>query len=95
MSQIEVEEAVPSIPRRVRGNSCLAGGGVCPCEIEEYVYEMILFVKPPPDLDCMYMMPLGEQFFCASPDRGEIYERFGPCTKSRENEHISWAEAIR
>ena len=78
MSQIEVEEAVPFAPPGIRGTSCLAVGGVCPCKIEEYAYDMILFVKPPPDLNCMYMMPLGVEFFCASPDRREIYERFGP-----------------
>jgi hypothetical protein len=43
---------------------------------------MILFVKPPRDLECMYMMPLGEDFFCVSPMRSEIYERFGSCEES-------------
>ena len=89
MSQIEVEVAVPSVPRCIRGSSCLSDGGVCPCEIDEFLYDMILFVKPPPDLECMYMMPLGEDFFCASSMRGEIYERFGRPLKTRRNEHAS------
>ena len=92
MSQFEVEEAVGSVPRCIRGTSCLSGGGVCPCEIEAYVSEMILFVKPPRDLECMYMMPLGEDFFCASPMRGEIYERFGSHPKMRENDPAASAE---
>lgn len=47
---------------------------------EEFVYDMILFVKPPRHLQCMYLMPLGEDFFCVSLMRSEIYERFGsPC----------------
>jgi hypothetical protein len=80
MSQIVVEEAAPAIPRCIAGSSCLSAGGVCPCKIEQFVHDMMLFVKPPPDLECMYMMPLGEEFFCASPMRREIYERFGsPC----------------
>jgi len=89
MSLLDVEEALPSDPRCIRGASCLSGGGVCPCEIEEFVYDMILFVKPPPDLECMYMMPLGEDFFCVSSMRGEIYERFGRPSKKRTNEHAS------
>ncbi len=82
MSQIEVEEAVPSVTRCIRGASCLSSGRGCPCKIEDYVYNMILFVKPPRDLECMYMMPLGEDFFCVSPMRSEIHERFGPCAES-------------
>ena len=95
MSQIEVEDAVPSVTRRIRAASCLSGGGFCPCKIEEFVYDMILFVKPPHDLECMYMMPLGEDFFCASPMRSEIYERFGSRPKMLENDHASSAEATR
>ena len=94
MSQVEVEEAVPSVHRCIRGASCLSGGGVCPCKIEEFVYDMILFVKPPPDLECMYMMPLGEDFFCVSLMRSEIFERFGSPSKRREKGHTSVAEAI-
>ena len=93
MSQIVGEEAVPSVTRCIRGASCLSGGGVCPCKIEEFVYDMILFVKPPPDLECMYMMPLGEDFFCVSAMRGVIYERFGSRSTKKENEHASAAEA--
>ena len=78
MSQIEVEEAAPSVRRCVRGDSCLSAGGICPCEIQDYVYNMVLFVKPPRDLECIYLMPLGEEFFCVSPMRTEIYEKFGP-----------------
>lgn len=93
MSQIEVEEALPSVTRCIRGASCLSGGGVCPCKIEEFVYGMVLFVKPPHDLECMYMMPLGEDFFCASPARGEIYERFRSRSKRGETEHVAAVEA--
>jgi len=93
MSQIEAEEAVPSVPRCIRGASCLSGGGVCPCQIEEFVHDMVLFVKPPPDLECMYMMPLGEDFFCVSSLRGEIYERFGSRSKRKKNKHASRTEA--
>jgi len=92
MSQIDLEEAVPSVPRCIRGASCLSGGGDCPCEIEEFLYDMILFVKPPPDLECMYMMPLGEDFFCVSSMREEIHERFGRPLKKIRNEHASPAE---
>ncbi len=77
MSWVEVEEVVPSGSRHVSGKSCLAGGRACPCKIEEFVHHMILFVKPPPNLKCMYMMPLGKDHFCVSPMRGEIYRRFG------------------
>ena len=93
MSQAEVEEAAPSVTRCIRGASCLSGGGVCACEIEEFLYDMILFVKPPHDLECMYMMPLGEDFFCVSSMRSEIFERFGSRSKRRENAHASPAEA--
>jgi len=89
----EVKEAVPSAPQCIRGASCLSGGGVCPCKIEEFVYDMILFVKPPRDLECMYMMPLGEDFFCVSSMRCEIYERFRSRSKTIENDHASPAEA--
>jgi hypothetical protein len=78
VSQIEFEEAAPSDPECTAGDSCLSAGGTCPCEIQDFVYNMVLFVKPPGDLECMYMMPLGEEFFCVSPMRKEIYERFGP-----------------
>lgn len=56
---------------------------------------MILFVKPPHDLECMYLMPLGKDFFCASPMRSEINERFGSRSKRKENRHASEAEATR
>jgi hypothetical protein len=39
---------------------------------------MLLFVKPPNDLECMYMLPFGDDFFCVSPMKNEIYERCGP-----------------
>ena len=93
MAQIEVEETVPSVPKCIRGASCLSGGGVCPCKIEEFVYDMILFVKPPRHLQCMYLMPLGEDFFCVSLMRSEIYDRFGSRSKRRKNEHASPAQA--
>ncbi len=40
--------------------------------------DMLLFVNPPPNLECIHMLPLGDDFFCASPMRSEIYERCAP-----------------
>lgn len=93
MPQVEVEEALPSVNRSVKGKSCLSGGRSCPCEVKEFVHDMVLFVKPPPGLKCMYMMPLGEDYFCVSSMRGEIYKRFGSRSEKRTRANRSGAEA--
>ena len=77
MYQIGVEEVPHRVPKCTNREACLSNEKNRPCEIQEFLYDMILFVKPTPNLECIYMMPLGGDFFCASPMRSEIYERFG------------------
>ena len=89
MHQIGVEEAPHPGVKCTNREPCLSNEKNCPCEIQEFLYDMILFVKPSLNLECMYMMPLGKDFFCASSMRGEIYERFGRPLKTRRNEHAS------
>ena len=77
MPQVQIQEAPYPTTKHKSAESCLSTGRACPCKIEEFLYNMILFVKPPPDLECMCLMPLGDDFFCASPMRSEIYECCG------------------
>jgi hypothetical protein len=88
MSEFEPKKAEHSIRRFVGPASCICAEGGCPCEIEEFVSHMILFVRPPPDLQCVYLMPLGEGYFCASPMREEIYERYGSSADSSHRGQI-------
>jgi hypothetical protein len=74
MPQIKEETLPPSIKCRSR-DACLSSKRACPCKVEEFLYDMLLFVKPPPNLECIYMLPFGDDFFCVSPMRAEIYER--------------------
>jgi hypothetical protein len=77
MSQIQEETLQPTTECK-GGEVCLSNEQACPCKVGEFLYDMILFVKPPHDLECMYMLPFGDDFFCVSPMRNEIYERWGP-----------------
>jgi hypothetical protein len=56
--------------------ACLSHEIGCVCSVEEYRDEMLLFVKAPPDKECMYKMPLGDSFFCVCPMRTELYRQY-------------------
>jgi len=77
MHQIGVEDPPHPVRKCTNREACLSNEKNCTCQIQEFLYDMILFVKPPANLECVFMMPLGEDFFCASPMRNEIYERWG------------------
>ena len=78
MPQIGLENALHPAAKCRGREACLSDKRNCPCEVEDFLYDMLLFVKPPHDLECMYMLPFGEDFFCVSPMKSEIYERCGP-----------------
>lgn len=77
MQQIPLEEA-----RSVAGvgcdraRSCLSGNEACLCRVEQLLDDVILFVTPPPEMNCTHKMRYRDTHLCTSPVRREIYKRY-------------------
>jgi hypothetical protein len=70
-------ENVKKTTKCERDFACLSHEIDCVCSVEELRDHTFLFVKAPPDKECIYKMALEDGFFCVCPMRAELYQQYG------------------
>ncbi len=56
--------------------SCLSGVKDCLCEVEDNIYNKILFIKPRSNKLCDYRNAFGYSYVCNCPTRKEIFRLY-------------------
>ena len=73
----DIDEEIKQKSDRCRdGFSCLKGENNCLCEVESFINNKLLFIKPDKGGVCEYKTSFGYSYYCACPTRKELFYRY-------------------